>query len=81
MAKKKCDAAAGKWCGGVDHVFQFANPVSKGLVAVDVVDVKTYARGHGLIYRPKANARGYFWLNFCPFCGANVEEHIKKKKR
>lgn len=72
--RTKCNAKKGKWCKAVEEVFQFHDPVSKGLLVNDVINTKDYSKGHGLSYRPKANAKQFYWLNFCPFCGANVEE-------
>ncbi len=82
MKKKlpvKCKAYKGQWCLSAMDVFQFHDPVSKGLVITGAVDRDTYARGFGMLYRLKANGASG-WLNFCPFCGANVQKRTRKTK-
>ena len=41
---KKCEVKKGKWCAAAKKVFQFADPVSKGLVITTVIDIKTFEK-------------------------------------
>lgn len=77
MVSRKCNAIKGKWCGGVKQMFQVNDPDSDGLHTATVINVETHARGNGLLYRKRKQFKGNLWLNFCPFCGANVEKRTK----
>lgn len=76
---KKCSAVKGKWCGAIQELADYGNPEASGLAVSSVMNVNTYKKGHGLRIgfprkRWKELGGKFVWLNFCPFCGADVSK-------
>lgn len=84
----KCKNLKNKWCPAMETVADFGNPGAIGLAVSSIINVKTGAHGYGVRYtvnrkRQKELKGQYLFLNFCPFCGADISKRtadVKKKK-
>jgi len=78
----KCNAPKGKWCEAIKLTAHQDGGNATGLGVVEVMNRDTKKKGFGMYIRfqrarKKVLGGTFIWLNYCPFCGTNVEEHIK----
>lgn len=83
---RKCIPLKNKWCGAIKKLADFGDPEASGLAVSQVVNVQDYTRGYGLRIgfprkRWKELGGRMIWVNFCPFCGADVSERTKRKTK
>lgn len=81
---KKCQNLKNKWCKAIGEIADFGNPGARGLAVSMVINVKTGGSGYGLRYGLSAEKRKELggkdiWVNFCPFCGADVSKRTGKR--
>ena len=62
----KCDSENGEYCASLSQRLQDQH--SKGLVYMNIVNLKDHTTWGFAAYKESAKARGVV-LNFCPFCG------------
>lgn len=81
----KCKPIENKWCEAIKMVADFGNPDATGLAVSRVMNLKTGTLGHGLKYGFSRNLKkelggSFIWVEYCPFCGANVSKRTKGSK-
>jgi len=82
MTTKKCNPLKNKWCEYTKEIADFENPDAVGLAVSQVINLKNNKKGYGLRYgipmkRRKELGGKFTWIDYCPFCGADVSKRTK----
>lgn len=76
---RKCIPLKNKWCEPMKLFGQVGDPDASGLNIATCINTKNHSRGYGALLRfsyrqKKDHGYNYIWLNFCPWCGADISD-------